>query len=102
MTARTILLAAAAFAALALPALPAAAQSVRADHPWIEAQYGGRRGDDGLSVREIIQAVRAQLGPGDVIGAPVRRGGVYFVRWRRADGVVMDVTVDAQSGRIVG
>lgn len=91
---RAILLAAAAFAAM-LPALPAAAQSLR-PAIWEPAQYGV------LGVRDIIQAVRAQLGPGDVIGVPILQGAVYIVRWRRADGVVMDVRVDARSGRVIG
>ena len=99
MKARSLLFAAISLAAAA-PALPAAAQETAAQ-AWTLVQHGGV-----LPVRAVIAAVRDQLGPGAPIGVPYlsNDGGrpVYHVRWRRVDGVVMDVLVDAQSGRVIG
>jgi hypothetical protein len=102
MKTREILLAAVALATLALPA-GSWAQDGRP--PWLLAQSQGREGNI-LSVREIIAEVHRQLGEGDVIGLPQfeDNGGrpSYKVRWRRPDGVVLDIRVDARSGRVIG
>src|SRR5262245_13900478 len=106
MTIRPILLASVAAATLALPAGSKAQSPPPA---WQRAYFfgqGGQRDESMLSVREIIAAVRGQLGAGDVIGSPrLEEGGgrpSYIVRWRRPDGVVLDVRVDARSGRVIG
>jgi uncharacterized membrane protein YkoI len=105
MTMRPILLAAVAVATLALPA-GSKAQAPPIPHQVYFLGQAGQRDESILSVREIIAAVRAQLGAGDVIGSPrLEEGGgrsSYVVRWRRPDGVVLDVRVDARSGRVIG
>lgn len=105
MKIRALLLAATALAALCAPAAPALAQI---EPSWAQPQFqgGDRGGPRVMSVREIISAVRSQLGRGDVIGQPsLHNGGgrpFYIVQWRQPDGVIRQVRVDAVNGRVIG
>jgi uncharacterized membrane protein YkoI len=53
----------------------------------------------------VAEIVRSQRG-GELLDVLVLEDGgnrpFYVLRWRRADGVVEDIRVDAQSGRVMG
>jgi uncharacterized membrane protein YkoI len=106
MTIRPILLVSVAAATLALPAGSKAQAPPLSPHQVYFLGQAGQRDESILSVRDIIAAVRRELGAGDVIGSPrLEEGGgrsSYIVRWRRPNGVVVDVRVDARSGRVIG
>jgi uncharacterized membrane protein YkoI len=66
---------------------------------------GGGRGDASVRpLREILRQVEQQL-PGQLVGAARldNMGGrsVYLLRWRTADGRLLDIAVDAESGAIL-
>ncbi|MGE0828026.1 MAG: PepSY domain-containing protein [Hyphomonadaceae bacterium] len=116
MTIRPLLFALAAFAAAAAGFGADTAHAQRFEPNWANPHSQGPgqgqgfqgRGERGriMPVREIIAAVRAQMGPGDVIGSPILDDGgeraIYIVRWRRPNGDVIDVRVNAHNGRILG
>jgi uncharacterized membrane protein YkoI len=101
------LLAAACATALGLAGFdrPAAAQNFQT---WMQPQERERARQGRvriLSVREIAEIVRSQRG-GQLLDVLVLedRGErpFYVLRWRRGDGVVEDIRVDALSGRVMG
>lgn len=106
MRTRRSLLVAAAFGALApVAAQPALAQL---EPNQFSRQYQGPRDEQQtqiLSVREIIERLPRQLGPGRVIGQPYLqsdgRRPVYVVNWLSPDGRSRDVVVDAINGRVL-
>lgn len=66
---------------------------------------GGGRGDASVRpLREILRQVEQQL-PGQLVGAARLQNmgdrAVYFLRWRTADGRLLDIAVDAESGAIL-
>jgi uncharacterized membrane protein YkoI len=65
---------------------------------------GGQREAGVRPFREILRSVEQQL-PGRIVGAAQlgQLGGraVYFLRWQTADGRLLDLAVDADSGAIL-
>jgi uncharacterized membrane protein YkoI len=65
---------------------------------------GGRREAGVRPFREILRSVEQQI-PGRIVGAAQlgQLGGqaVYFLRWQTADGRLLDLAVDADSGAIL-
>jgi uncharacterized membrane protein YkoI len=65
-----------------------------------QAVTGGKQ----LALRDIVRSVRAQL-PGelvDVLGLESRgQRMVYRLRWKTADGRILDLDVDAETGAVL-
>lgn len=56
-----------------------------------------------LSLREIVQILRAQTGGGRPVGAPTLERGArpfYLIRWEMPNGEIRDFRVDAVSGQV--
>ncbi|NWG52710.1 MAG: PepSY domain-containing protein [Hydrogenophilaceae bacterium] len=106
MRTRRSLLVAAALGALA-PVLAPPALAQRLEPNPFSRQYQGPPEEQPqiLSVREIIERLPRQLGPGRVIGQPYLqsdgRRPVYVVNWLSPDGRSRDVVVDATNGRVL-
>ncbi len=94
LTLLTLLLAA---APLADAAASAAVQidGPRRDKAREETQDGQR-----LELRDIVRRVQAGR-EGRMLGVSPR-GDTYVVRWEYPGGRVVDITVDARTGRIIG
>jgi uncharacterized membrane protein YkoI len=102
---KILLLTALVAASLAAPA-GAQGRGPSIEPGWImPAQARGEerqeRRQDILSLRDIVESVRARFG-GELISARLERGDqpVYVLRWRMANNEVRDLTVDAVSGQI--
>ncbi len=67
----------------------------RRDKAREEAQDGQR-----LELRDIVRRVQAGR-DGRMLGVSPR-GDTYVVRWEYPGGRVVDITVDARTGRIIG
>jgi uncharacterized membrane protein YkoI len=106
MKLRSLLLALA-FLGLSVPAAEAQRGRDRPELPpgaqgW---NPGGQRGDSSVRpLRDILRSVEQQL-PGSLVGAARLQSmgdrSVYFLRWRTADGRLLDIVVDAESGAIL-
>ncbi|MBL8548372.1 MAG: hypothetical protein JNJ73_00200 [Hyphomonadaceae bacterium] len=107
MFGRTLLAAAAIAMSLGLSAMGGSAHA-QSFQNWMQPQDAGRGQSQRariLSVREVAEIVRSQRG-GQLLDVLVLEDGgarpFYVLRWRGADGVVEDIRVDAQSGRVMG
>lgn len=56
-------------------------------------------GPPALSMQAVLDIVRRRY-PGTPVGGPTKDGPNYVVRWKTADGHVIDVVVDAVTGAI--
>ncbi|MBI1186923.1 MAG: hypothetical protein GC206_06250 [Alphaproteobacteria bacterium] len=104
-TRRSLLVAAALCALAPVAAQPALAQ--RLEPNQFSRQYQGPQEErpEVLSVRDVIERLPRQLGPGRVIGQPYLQSNgrrpVYVVNWLSPDGRSRDVVVDATNGRVL-
>lgn len=57
----------------------------------------GRR----VSMGEVFQRLRARYG-GSQVDVLEDRGSIYVIRWKTGEGRVIDLTVDARTGDVVG
>jgi len=96
LTLLTLLLAAAPLADAAAAGVGAVQiDGPRRDKAREEAQDGQR-----LELRDIVRRVQAGR-EGRMLGVSPR-GDTYVVRWEYPGGRVVDITVDARTGRIIG
>lgn len=50
---------------------------------------------------EVFQRLRARYG-GSQVDVLEDRGSIYVIRWKTGEGRVIDLTVDARTGDVVG
>ena len=84
-----------------LAAPPAAYAQFRPDSLAPERPREQVREGRRLPLSEVFQRLRARYG-GSQVDVLEDRGSVYVIRWKTGEGRVIDLTVDARTGAVLG